>query len=65
MSVITVPESLIGQQEWLIGLIVGIMGITGMLTRPIVGVLLDIQFPKKFFLITGSRCSNFFFRILF
>ena len=54
MSVITVPESLIGQQEWLIGLIVGIMGITGMLTRPIVGVLLDIQFPKKFFLITGS-----------
>ena len=54
MSVISVPESLFGQTEWVIGFIVGIMGITGMLTRPVVGVLLDANFSKKLFLITGS-----------
>ena len=54
MSVITIPESLHGQDSWLIGLIVGVMGITGMVTRPFVGVLLDLNFPKKLFLFFGS-----------
>ncbi len=54
MSVISVPESLFGQTEWIIGFIVGIMGITGMLTRPVVGVLLDANFSKKLFLTIGA-----------
>lgn len=54
MSVISVPESLFSQTEWIIGLIVGIMGITGMFTRPVVGVLLDANFSKKLFLIIGA-----------
>tara|TARA_Y100001970_G_scaffold292717_1_gene435434 strand:+ start:4680 stop:5768 length:1089 start_codon:yes stop_codon:yes gene_type:complete len=54
MSVISVPESLFGQTEWIIGFIVGVMGITGMLTRPVVGVLIDANFPKKLFLIIGA-----------
>ncbi len=41
MSIASVPGSLIGQPAWVIGLVVGALGVTGMLMRPIVGVLLD------------------------
>lgn len=38
MSIVGVPQSLQGQPDWLVGLVVGAMGISGMLTRPLVGV---------------------------
>jgi MFS family permease len=41
MSIVGVPQSLEGQPDWLIGLVVGAMGISGMVTRPLVGVWVD------------------------
>ncbi len=41
MSVVGVPQSLEGQPDWLVGLVVGSMGISGMVTRPLVGVWVD------------------------
>lgn len=41
MSVVGVPQSLEGQPDWLVGLVVGSMGISGMITRPLVGVWVD------------------------
>ncbi len=41
MSIVGVPQSLAGEPDWLVGLVVGAMGISGMLTRPLVGVWVD------------------------
>lgn len=41
MSIAEVPWSLAGQPPWIIGVVVGAMGISGMLARPLVGVWLD------------------------
>ncbi|MSP22203.1 MAG: MFS transporter [Dehalococcoidia bacterium] len=41
MSIVGVPQSLAGRPDWLVGLVVGAMGISGMLTRPLVGIWVD------------------------
>lgn len=41
MSVVGVPQSLEGRPDWLVGLVVGALGISGMVTRPLVGVWVD------------------------
>ncbi len=41
VSVVAVPQSLEGQPDWLVGLVVGALGIAGMVTRPLVGVWVD------------------------
>ncbi len=41
MSLVEVPKALEGHPAWLIGLVVGVFGVAGMVTRPIVGVLVD------------------------
>ncbi|MSQ42363.1 MAG: MFS transporter [Dehalococcoidia bacterium] len=41
MSLVQVPRSLAGEPAWVVGLVVGAMGISGMLTRPLTGVWVD------------------------
>ena len=41
MSLVEIPKSLSGQPDWVVGLVVGTLGIAGMLTRPLVGVWVD------------------------
>lgn len=41
MSIVGVPQSLQGQPDWVVGLVVGAMGVSGMITRPLVGVWVD------------------------
>lgn len=40
-SIVEVPASLTDQPPWIIGLVVGAMGVAGMIFRPLVGVWLD------------------------
>ena len=40
-SIVEVPASLTDQPPWIIGLVVGAMGMAGMIFRPLVGVWLD------------------------
>ena len=41
MSLVEVPNSLEGEPDWVVGLVVGSLGVSGMATRPLVGVLVD------------------------
>ena len=41
VSVVNVPASLEGEPAWVVGAVVGSLGIAGMATRPLVGVLVD------------------------
>lgn len=41
ISIVAVPQSLAGRPDWLVGLVVGSLGISGMLTRPAAGVWVD------------------------
>jgi MFS family permease len=41
MSLVEVPTALADEPDWIVGLVVGAMGIAGMITRPLVGVLVD------------------------
>ncbi|MEZ4501739.1 MAG: MFS transporter [Dehalococcoidia bacterium] len=41
MSIVAVPQSISDQPDWLVGLVVGALGIAGMVTRPLVGVWVD------------------------
>ena len=40
-SIAEVPRALSGQPAWIIGVVVGAMGLAGMIVRPVVGVWLD------------------------
>ena len=42
MSLVAVPQSLEGRADWQIGLVVGSLGIAGLVTRPLVGVWVDM-----------------------
>ncbi|MQC19305.1 MAG: MFS transporter, partial [Chloroflexi bacterium] len=41
MSLVEIPRALAGHPAWLVGLVVGSFGIAGMITRPLVGILVD------------------------
>lgn len=41
MSIVAVPQSIADEPDWLVGLVVGALGIAGMVTRPLVGVWVD------------------------
>lgn len=41
MSLVEVPEALSEEPAWLVGIVVGSFGIAGMVTRPLVGILVD------------------------
>ncbi|MDA0366215.1 MAG: MFS transporter [Chloroflexi bacterium] len=41
MSLVQIPKVLENEPDWLVGLVVGMLGIAGMLTRPLVGVWVD------------------------
>lgn len=41
MSLVEIPKSFSGEPDWVVGLVVGTLGMAGMLTRPIVGVWVD------------------------
>jgi MFS family permease len=41
MSVVGIPQSLEGQPDWVVGLVVGSLGISGTISRPLVGVWVD------------------------
>jgi MFS family permease len=41
MSLVEIPKSLSGQPDWVVGLVVGTLGMAGMLSRPLVGVWVD------------------------
>ncbi len=41
MSLVQVPKALTGEPEWVVGVVVGVFGIAGMLTRPLTGVWVD------------------------
>lgn len=41
ISLVQVPRALEGEPDWLVGLVVGALGLSGMLARPVTGVLVD------------------------
>ena len=41
MSLVQIPKVLEHEPDWLVGLVVGMLGIAGMVTRPLVGVWVD------------------------
>ncbi len=45
ISIVNVPSSLADEADWVVGLVVGALGLSGMLTRPLIGIWVD----------TGSR----------
>jgi MFS family permease len=42
MSLVEVPKSLAGQPDWVVGVVVGMLGLAGMFARPLVGVWVDV-----------------------
>ena len=54
MSLVAVPQSLEGQPDWLVGLVVGALGIAGMATRPLAGVWIDGGNRQRWLRIGGA-----------
>ena len=41
ISIVNVPSSLANEPDWVVGIVVGALGISGMLTRPLIGISVD------------------------
>jgi MFS family permease len=41
ISIINVPSSLANEPDWVVGIVVGALGVSGMLTRPLIGISVD------------------------
>ncbi|MFQ5382029.1 MAG: MFS transporter, partial [Dehalococcoidia bacterium] len=41
ISIVNIPSSLAGEADWVVGVVVGALGLSGMLTRPLIGIWVD------------------------
>ena len=54
ISIVNVPSSLSNEADWVVGIVVGALGLAGMFTRPLVGVWVDSSAREPWLKIGGA-----------